>query len=58
MASGEPYRRLRQRIRYTMSFLTDAECREVLKRVLDETAHPALVETHVIDVAAQREEEL
>jgi len=49
---------LRQRIRYTMSFLTDAECREVLKRVLDETAHPALVETHVIDVAAQREEEL
>lgn len=57
MASGEPFSRVRQRTQYVATFLTEGECREVLRRVLAETAHPVLIETHVIDVICEREEE-
>ena len=54
---GQPHRRVRQRAKYTLSTLTDEECRMALVYMVDEANDPGPVEYAIASVAAARESE-
>ena len=55
---GMPYGRIRQRIHYLLTILTDEECREALDILINNLTPPEPVEDAILAIADKREDEI